>query len=70
MSPFHTGFVRELHTTTALQCSAAWLVSENILALRMAEFGHVERAPSPALQQEIDGAILLSEVKPIIERMN
>jgi hypothetical protein len=36
MSPYHTGFVRELRTTTALQGSASWLASENTRAIREA----------------------------------
>lgn len=34
MTPFHTGFVRELHTTTALQSCLSWRVSENVRAVR------------------------------------
>lgn len=71
MSPFHRGFVRELRTTTALLSSAGFLVSENIREVREMEMGHrVDRAPSATLKQEISNAILLSEVKANIERMN
>jgi hypothetical protein len=40
MSPHHQGFVRELHTGTALLLSASWLVSENVRAARIAALEH------------------------------
>ena len=70
MSPYHLGMVRELRTTTALRLSASWLASENIRQMRAARGEPYQMVKSVTLQQEIDGAILLSEVKPVIERMN
>jgi hypothetical protein len=70
MSPFHRGFVLQLNTTTALQLSASWLASENIRLMREKNGEFYIKTKSVSLQQEIEGAILLSEVKPTMERMN
>jgi hypothetical protein len=70
MSPYHQGFMRELRSTTALQLSASWLASENIRQMREKNGEAYLATKSISLQQEIEGAILLSEVKPIMERMN
>lgn len=71
LTPFHQGFIRELRTTTALQCSAAWLVSENVRAIRQARDEYVYVLPThPSMQKQIDEMILLSGVKASIERMN
>lgn len=34
MSPYHTGLIRELHSTTALLSCLRWRVSENVRAVR------------------------------------
>jgi hypothetical protein len=70
MSPYHRGFVRELRSTTALRLSASWLASENIRQMRLARGEPYTAVKSITLQQEIDGAVLLSEVKRTMERMN
>lgn len=70
MSPFHCGFVRELRSTTALVNAASWLASENIRQMRVKNGEPYVATKSVTLKQEIEGAILLSEVQPIMERMN
>jgi hypothetical protein len=64
MSPFHTGFVRELRTTTALQCSAAWLVSENVRFIReQQQEARYVVALSPSVDKMITDEIALSGVR-------
>lgn len=70
MTPFHAGFIRELRTSTALQLSAASLVSENVRHVRKMAVEYVEVAADPALRRDIDGAILLSTLIPKLEARN
>lgn len=70
MSPFHQGYVRALHSATALVSALSWLASENIRQIKEARGEPYIATKSVTLQQEIEGAMLLSEVKPIMERMN
>ena|GEM_PF-6814203 len=70
MSPYHQGFTLALRTQTALVLSASWLASENIRQMREKNGEAYIATKSVTLQREIEGAILLSEVKANVERMN
>lgn len=69
MSPFHTGFVRELHSTTALQCSAAWLVSENVRAIRERQRAEYYVPVSLSVFKMITDEIALSEARSAIQEV-
>ncbi len=70
MSPYHQGFVLGLKTNTSLVLSASWLASENIRQMRERNGEPYEAVKSVSLQQQIEGVILLSEVKANLKEMH
>jgi hypothetical protein len=63
MSPFHAGFVRQLRTTTALTCSASWLVSENVRHIRDQQRARYHIPVSPSVDKMIRDEIAIAGVR-------